>query len=119
MTKLNNVEAGSISLPIANGDVTIDMTTIKNFTESLTSASSSMSSISASTYTNGAWLTSASSSMSYDDIYLNDRQLWEERMPSVNEVNAMAGEYPAFAKAYEIFRTAYNLVIDDWNNKDE
>ena len=117
MTKLNNVEAGSISLPIANGDVTIDMTTIKNFTESLTSASS-MSSITASTYTNGSWLTSASS-MSYDDIYLNDRQLWEERMPSVNEVNSMAVEYPAFAKAYEIFRTAYNLVIDDWNNKDE
>jgi len=45
--------------------------------------------------------------------------LWEECMPSVNEVNALAAEYPAFAKAYEIFRTTYNLVIDDWNNKDE
>jgi hypothetical protein len=126
MTQSKNVKAGSISLPDAKGDATIDMHTIKEFAESLTAASSiftgtSISGISATTYSDGNWYkdTSKVNSILYNDIWLNEQTLWEERLPGVNEVNALAEEYPAFAKAYEQFRTAYNLVIDDWKSKDE
>lgn len=125
MTQSKNVKAGSISLPDAKGDATIDMHTIKEFAESLTAASSiftgtSISGISATTYSDGNWYKDTSKVNSiFDDIWLNAQTLWEERLPSVNEVKALAEEYPAFAKAYEQFRTAYNLVIDDWKSKDE
>lgn len=126
MTQSKNVEAGSISLPNAKGDVTIDMNAIKEFTDSLTASSSmftgtSISDISATTYSDGNWYNTASTvnSILYDDIWLNDQTLWEERLPGVNEVKALAEEYPAFAKAYEQFRNAYNLVIDDWKSKDD
>lgn len=125
MTQSKNVKAGSISLPDAKGDATIDMHTIKEFAESLTAASSiftgtSISGISATTYSDGTWYKDTSKVNSiFDDIWLNAQTLWEERLPSVNEVKALAEEYPAFAKAYEQFRTAYNLVIDDWKSKDE
>lgn len=125
MTQSKNVKAGSISLPDAKGDATIDMHTIKEFAESLTAASSiftgtSISGISATTYSGGDWYKEASTVNSIlDDIWLSDQTLWEERLPGVNEVNALAEEYPAFAKAYEQFRNAYNLVIDDWKSKDE
>ena len=125
MTQSKNVKAGSISLPNAKGDATIDMHTIKEFAESLTAASSiftgtSISGISATTYSDGTWYKDTSKVNSiFDDIWLNAQTLWEERLPSVNEVKALAEEYPAFAKAYEQFRNAYNLVIDDWKSKDE
>lgn len=109
MTQSKNVEAGSISLPDADGDVTIDMHTIKNFAGSLTAASSSI--FTASTYADGTWLT--------DSIQLRDPTLWEECLPNLDEVHALAEEYPAFAKAYEQFRNAYNLVIDDWKSKND
>ena len=118
MTQSKTVKAGSISLPEAKGDVTIDMHTIKEFAESLTAATSSIftasNSFSASTYADGAWLTDSTY-----DIQLKDQTLWEECLPRVNEVNALAEEYPAFAKAYEQFRNAYNLVIDDWKSKND
>ena len=123
MTQSKNVKAGSISLPDAKGDVTIDMNAIKEFTDSLTASSSMFTgtSISATTYSDGNWYKTASTvnSILYDDIWLNDQTLWEERLPGVNEVKALAEEYPAFAKAYEQFRNAYNLVIDDWKSKDD
>ena len=127
MTQSKNVKAGSISLPNAKGDATIDMHTIKEFAESLTAASSiftgtSISGISATTYADGNWYKGAGTvnSILYDDDYYWENQvLWEERLPGFNEVNALAEEYPAFAKAYEQFRNAYNLVIDDWKSKDE
>lgn len=120
MTQSKNVKAGSISLPNAKGDVTIDMHTIKEFAESLTAASSSIltasNSFSATTYSDGTWWNAGST---YDIDLLSGQTLWEERLPGVNEVKALAEEYPAFAKAYEQFRNAYNLVIDDWKSKDE
>ena len=128
MAKSKTVKTGSISLPDAKGDVTIDMHVVKEFAESLTAASSmftgsSISNISATTYSDGQWYNNLGSTPSgtvfYDDIWLNEKTLWEERLPGVNEVNALAKEYPAFAKAYEQFRNAYNLVIDDWKSKDE
>jgi len=126
MTQSKTVKAGSVSLPDAKGDVTIDMHTIKEFAESLTAASSSIftasNSFSATTYADGTWWNASSATTTghlYDINLLSDQTLWEERLPGINEVNALAEEYPAFAKAYEQFRNAYNLVIDDWKSKDE
>ena len=126
MTQSKNVKAGSISLPDAKGDATIDMHTIKEFAESLTAASSSIliasNSLSATTYSDGTWWNAGSTAATghlYNIDLLSEQTLWEERLPGVNEVNALAEEYPAFAKAYEQFRNAYNLVIDDWKSKDE
>lgn len=125
MAKSKTVKADSISFPSANGDVTIDMHSVKEFAEALTAASSmftgtTVSNISATTYADGTYY-------KYDGLTANDPlniwvdppKLWEEKLPSVQEVTAMAKEYPAFAKAYEQFRNAYNLVIDDWNSKDD
>jgi hypothetical protein len=113
MTQSKTVKASSISLPDANGDVTIEMTDLDKTTSGngLITASNIFT---ASTYADGTWLTDSTY-----DIQLKDQTLWEERLPRVNEVNALAEEYPAFAKAYEQFRNAYNLVIDDWKSKDD
>ena len=125
MTQSKNVKAGSISLPDAKGDATIDMHVLKEFAESLTAASSlftstTISNIAATTYADGTYYKynglTANDPLS---IWVDPPQLWEEKLPSAKEVTAMAKEYPAFAKAYEQFRNAYNLVIDDWNSKDD
>jgi hypothetical protein len=44
---------------------------------------------------------------------------WEDCVPSINKLNRMCEEYPALDSAFEKFKTAYNLVIDDWESKND
>jgi len=44
---------------------------------------------------------------------------WEDCVPSINKLNRMCEEYPALDSAFEKFKTAYNLVIDDWKSKND
>ena len=41
---------------------------------------------------------------------------WEDYLPNINEFHRMCEEYPSLNKAFEQFRTAWNLVIDDWES---
>jgi len=113
MTQSKIVKESSISLPDANGDVTIEMTGLDK-TISGNGLITASNIFTASTYADGTWLTDSTF-----DIQLRDPTLWEECLPNLDEVQALAEEYPAFAKAYEQFRNAYNLVIDDWKSKND
>lgn len=42
---------------------------------------------------------------------------FENYLPPLSEVLAMCEEYPGLAKAYENFKTAYQLVEQDWKGK--
>jgi len=59
----------------------------------------------------------------YDDLTINlDDILYEpkefvDHMPSVDQTEAMCKEYPALEKAYENFKTIYNMVKQDYLGK--
>jgi len=42
---------------------------------------------------------------------------FENIMPDIQQVNEMCEEYPGLKKAYENFKTAYQLVEQDWKGK--
>ena len=52
-------------------------------------------------------------------IVICDGKVWEDHYPSINKLNCIRDEYPMVDKAYEQFVTAYNLVINDWESKNE
>jgi hypothetical protein len=39
---------------------------------------------------------------------------FEDQMPTVAKVEDMCNDYPALDKAYENFKTIYNMVHQDW-----
>ena len=43
--------------------------------------------------------------------------MFEDYMPLASELKSMCKEYPALEKAYEIFKTVYKMVEQDWNGK--
>lgn len=44
---------------------------------------------------------------------------WEDVLPGINDFHRMREEYPALDSAFEKFKTAWNLVIDDWERKND
>ena len=52
-----------------------------------------------------------------DFIVICHGKVWEDHYPSINKLNQIRDEYPVVDKAYEQFKTAYNLVINDWESK--
>lgn len=42
---------------------------------------------------------------------------WRTHFPDFSEISAMCKEYPALEKAFENFKTLYEIVKDDYANK--
>jgi len=51
------------------------------------------------------------------DINLNDPVLWEDKLPKIAKLKKMCSEYPALEKAYENFKSIYNMVDQDYKGK--
>ena len=52
-----------------------------------------------------------------NDIQLNNSVLWEDKLPKIDRLNKMCEEYPALNKAYENFKSIYNMVDQDYKGK--
>ena len=52
-----------------------------------------------------------------NDIQLNNSVLWEDKLPKIERVKKMCEEYPALNKAYENFKSIYNMVDQDYKGK--
>jgi len=46
-------------------------------------------------------------------------ELWKDCLPGIAEVENMCNEYPALKKAYENFKTIYNMVEQDYKGKQQ
>lgn len=44
---------------------------------------------------------------------------WEDYLPGINDFHRMCEEYPALDSAFKKFKTAWDLVIDDWESKND
>lgn len=42
---------------------------------------------------------------------------FEDYMPAIDRIKSMCDEYPALQKAFERFRTTYQMVQDDFDSK--
>ena len=51
------------------------------------------------------------------DIKLPTDEVWIDRLPKLDRVKKMCTEYPALEKAYENFKSIYNMVDQDYKGK--
>lgn len=52
-------------------------------------------------------------------IVICDGKVWEDHYPSIAKLNSMCKEYPALNSSFEKFKTSWDLVINDWESKNE
>ena len=65
------------------------------------------------------WWPSKSRNPLEEFIVICHGKVWEDHYPSIDKLKNIRDEYPVVDKAYEQFKTAYNLVINDWESKNE
>ena len=52
-----------------------------------------------------------------NDLKLPTDEVWVDRLPKIERVKKMCEEYPALQKAYENFKSIYNMVDQDYKGK--
>ena len=77
------------------------------------------STIDISSITSGTISTSATNTITLEDTHWADNITWEQTefedcMPNIAKVHNMCGYYPALEKAYENFKTIYQMVEQDY-----
>lgn len=121
-----NISSAQTSYSITSSDIiTIDLSSIETLTlpepatidfSSITGTSTTCGGgINGYTYPNASGTVSIGPLTSADISFTWQDSEWINRFPDWNRIERMCKEYPGLKIAFEKFKTAYNLVKDDYD----
>ena len=115
LTDWASAEAGSM---IYTGNISSDTITIGGSNYSFSNSISPTINITGVGSGGSAWGTISTSDSIYSSAYAAGiGEEWVDRLPDLVTVKEMSSEYPGLEKAFENFKTVYNLCKQDWLGK--